>query len=158
VLRATRVWANDPTAFSRRARYTAGQIDGCRLPAYADEDGVDPSRETETLAEVVLAVDTGRWAGVPFRLRAGKAVSALRKEAVITFKQPPWVPTGLTGYQRPDRLRIGFDPDWLRLDLNINGEGDRRSSSRSRSKPPSVMVTCRRTEKCSPGCSRGTRH
>jgi glucose-6-phosphate 1-dehydrogenase len=51
-------------------------------------------------------------------------MSALRKEAVITFKQPPWIPTGLTGYERPDRLRIGFDPDWLRLDLNINGEGD----------------------------------
>jgi len=34
------------------------------------------------------------------------------------------VPTGLTGYQRPDRLRIGFDPDWLRLDLNVNGVGD----------------------------------
>jgi glucose-6-phosphate 1-dehydrogenase len=71
-----------------------------------------------------LAVDTWRWAGVPFRLRAGKALSTLRKEAVITFKQPPWVPTGLTGYDRPDRLRIGFDPDRLDLDLNINGPGD----------------------------------
>jgi glucose-6-phosphate 1-dehydrogenase len=71
-----------------------------------------------------LAVDTWRWAGVPFRLRAGKALSTLRKEAVITFKQPPWVPTGLTGYDRPDRLRIGFDPDRLELDLNINGPGD----------------------------------
>ena len=124
VMRAARVWADDPVAFSRRARYTEGRIGGRRLPAYVDEDGVDPSRETETLAEVVLAVDTWRWAGVPFRLRAGKALSALRKEAVITFKHPPRVPTGLTGYQRPDRLRIGFDPDWLRLDLNVNGVGD----------------------------------
>jgi len=124
VLRATRIWQDDPISFSRRARYSAGEIDGRRLPAYVDEEGVDPGRGTETLAEVVLAVDTWRWAGVPFRLRAGKAVSALRKEAVITFKQPPWVPTGLTGYQRPDRLRIGFDPDWLRLDVNVNGPGD----------------------------------
>jgi glucose-6-phosphate 1-dehydrogenase len=76
------------------------------------------------LAEVVLAVNTWRWAGVPFRVRAGKALPALRKEAVITFKQPPWVPTGLTGYDRPDRLRIGFDPDRLCLDLNINGPDD----------------------------------
>jgi glucose-6-phosphate 1-dehydrogenase len=124
VLRATRVWDDNPRAFSRRARYTAGETDGRRLPSYVDEEGVDPDRETETLAEVVLTVDTWRWAGVPFRVRAGKALSALRKEAVITFKQPPWVPTGLTGYERPDRLRIGFDPDWLCLDLNINGEGD----------------------------------
>jgi glucose-6-phosphate 1-dehydrogenase len=124
VLRATRVWDDDPRTSSRRARYTAGEIDGRRLPSYADEEGVDPDRNTETFAEVALAVNTWRWAGVPFRVRAGKAMSALRKEAVITFKHPPWIPTGLTGYERPDRLRIGFDPDWLRLDLNINGEGD----------------------------------
>ncbi|MDQ3825584.1 MAG: glucose-6-phosphate dehydrogenase [Actinomycetota bacterium] len=123
VLRATRVWA-DPAKSSRRARYTAGEIAGRRLPSYVDEEGVDPARNTETFAEVVLAVDTWRWAGVPFRLRAGKALSTLRKEAVITFKQPPWVPTGLTGYDRPDRLRIGFEPDRLDLDVNINGPGD----------------------------------
>lgn len=123
VLRATRVWA-DPAKSSRRARYIAGEIAGRRLPSYVDEEGVDPARNTETFAEVVLAVDTWRWAGVPFRMRAGKALSALRKEAVITFKQPPWVPTGLIGYDRPDRLRIGFDPDRLDLDVNINGPGD----------------------------------
>jgi glucose-6-phosphate 1-dehydrogenase len=50
---------------------------------------------------------------VSFRLHAGKALSTLRKEAVITFKQPPWVPTGLTGYDRSDQLHIGFDPDRL---------------------------------------------
>jgi glucose-6-phosphate 1-dehydrogenase len=124
VLRATRVWDDDPATWSRRARYTAGQIDGRRLPSYVDEDGVDPDRGTETFAEVVLAVNTWRWAGVPFRVRAGKALRALQKEAVITFKQPPWVPTGLTGYDRPDRVRIGFDPDRLCLDLNVNGPHD----------------------------------
>jgi glucose-6-phosphate 1-dehydrogenase len=126
LLRATRVWQDDPASFSRRARYTAGEIDGRHLPSYVDEEGVDPARETETLAELILAVDTWRWAGVPFRVRSGKAVGTPRKEATITFKQPPWVPTGLTGYDRPDRLRIGlgFGADHLRLDLNINGPGD----------------------------------
>ncbi len=124
VLRATSVWADDPATWSRRARYTAGQIDGRALPSYVDEEGVDPDRNTETFAEMILAVNTWRWAGVPFRVRAGKALRRLRKEAVITFKQPPWVPVGLRGYDRPDRLRIGFDPDWLCLDLNINGPGD----------------------------------
>ena len=54
---------------------------------------------------------------------AGKAMSATRKEAIITFKQPARVPDGLTGYDRPDRLRIGFGPDRLALDVNINGPG-----------------------------------
>ncbi|TDB81882.1 glucose-6-phosphate dehydrogenase [Micromonospora sp. KC721] len=124
VLRATRVWDDDPVRWSRRARYTAGEVAGRRLPAYVDESGVDPARQTETLAEVVLAVDTWRWAGVPFRLRSGKALSDRRKEAVITFKQPPRVPTGLTGYDQPDRLRIGFGPDQVGLDVNINGPGN----------------------------------
>ncbi|MDG4798062.1 glucose-6-phosphate dehydrogenase [Micromonospora sp. WMMD1082] len=124
VLRATRLWRDDPVAASRRARYTAGEIDGRRLPDYADEPGVDPTRGTETLAELVLTVDTWRWAGVPFRLRSGKATAGVRKEAVVTFKQPARVPAGLTGYEHPDRLRIGFGPDRLGLELNINGPGD----------------------------------
>ena len=124
VLRATRVWDDDPAAFSRRARYTAGEIDGRRMPSYADEEGVDPTRKTETFAEVVLAVDTWRWAGVPFRVRSGKALSATCKQAVITFRQPPRVPTGLTGYVWPDQLCVGFEPDHLSLDININGPGD----------------------------------
>lgn len=124
VLRATRVWHDDPVRFSRRARYTAGTIAGRQLPSYSDEDGVDPTRATETFAEVVVAVNTSRWAGVPFCLRAGKALTALRKQATITFKEPHWVPEGLSGYDRPDRLHIGFDPDILKLDFNINGIGD----------------------------------
>jgi glucose-6-phosphate 1-dehydrogenase len=123
-LRATRVWDDDPVTYSRRARYTAGEVAGQTLPAYADETGVDPDRRTETLAEVVLAVDTWRWAGVPFRLRSGKALTAELREAVVTFRQPPRVPDGLAGSVRPDRLVIGFHPDWLGLDLNINGPDD----------------------------------
>lgn len=123
VLRATRVWG-DPAAFSRRARYTAGEVDGRPLLSYVDEEGVDPERKTETFAEIVLAVDSRRWAGVPFRVRSGKALGDPRQEAAITFKQPPRVPAGLTGYHRPDRLRIGLGPRRLSLDLNINGPGD----------------------------------
>ena len=124
VLRATRVWGNDPVGSSRRARYTAGSVGGRMLPSYVDEEGVDPSRGTETLAEVVVEVNTWRWAGVPFRLHTGKALRKLDKRVMITFKEPKWVPEGLLGYQRPDRMHIGLDPEVLRLDFNINGVGD----------------------------------
>lgn len=126
VLHATRLWEDDPFASSYRARYTAGQIDGRRLRAYVDEEGVDSARDTETLAEVVLAVHTWRWAGVPFRLRSGKAIGSPRQEVVVTFREPPLVPSGLTGCDQPDRLRIGISPQAgrLGLDLNISGPGD----------------------------------
>ena len=35
-----------------------------------------------------------------------------------------WVPDGVTGQSQPDRLRLGFGPDSLSVDLNINGPGD----------------------------------
>lgn len=124
VLRSCRVWGGDPVAASRRARYTAGTIDGRALPAYADEPGVDPERQTETLAEVVLEVDSWRWTGVPFRLRSGKALAAAHKEIVITFKPVPRLLPGLTGQAQPTRLRISMGPDRLALDLNINGPDD----------------------------------
>jgi glucose-6-phosphate 1-dehydrogenase len=43
---------------------------------------------------------------------------------VINFKDPPRLPTGLSGYQRSDRLRLGLVAHRLALDLNVNGEGD----------------------------------
>jgi glucose-6-phosphate 1-dehydrogenase len=130
VLRATRVRGNDPVGSSRRARYTAGRVGDRILPSYVDEDGVDPGRRTETLAEVVVEVNNWRWAGVPFRLRAGKAIRELDKRVVITFKEPNWVPEGLLGYERPDRIHIGLDPEVLRFDFNINGPADPRTVER----------------------------
>jgi glucose-6-phosphate 1-dehydrogenase len=125
-LRATRIWNGDPASASRRARYTSGQIEGRNLPDYVSERGVDPELETETLAEIVVGVENWRWSGVPFLLRSGKALGNPRKEAVITFRPTPHLPGGLTGVDRPDRLRIGlgFGADRLRLDLNINGPGN----------------------------------
>ncbi|AMB58070.1 glucose-6-phosphate dehydrogenase [Microterricola viridarii] len=124
VLRATRLRGGSPVRSSRRARYTAGTIEGTRLPAYVNEAGVDPARGTETLAELTLEVDTWRWAGVPFTLRSGKAVGARRREIVITFKPASWVPAGLTGSHEPTVLRISLAPDLMSLELNVNSEDD----------------------------------
>jgi glucose-6-phosphate 1-dehydrogenase len=123
-LRATHLWPGELEQVARRARYTAGTIDGRDLPSYADEDGVDPTRETETLAEITLAVDNWRWAGVPIVLRSGKALDDTRKNIVITFKPVPHLPTGLTGATAPTRLHIALDPNGMQLDINVNGEGD----------------------------------
>lgn len=123
VLRASSVHP-DFRASTRRARYTAGNIGGREVPNYVDETGVDPSRGTETLAEIVVSINNERWAGVPFRLRSGKALGRTRKEAVITFKPVNHLPDGFTGVDSPTRLRIGFGPDTLQLDIDVNGPGD----------------------------------
>jgi glucose-6-phosphate 1-dehydrogenase len=123
VLRATRLRRKNGTS-SSRARYTAGSVNGRKLPAYVDEDGVDASRNTETLAEITLEIDNWRWAGVPFILRSGKALGDTRQDILVTFKPVPHLPTGLTGAPGPSCLRISLRPASLDLDLVINGEGD----------------------------------
>ncbi|MCS5734954.1 glucose-6-phosphate dehydrogenase [Herbiconiux daphne] len=123
-LRATHVWADDPTTSSRRARYTAGTIDGKTLPSYVDEEGVDPARKTDTLAEVTLEISTWRWKGVPITLRSGKALGARRREIVVTFKPAQQLPVGLKGANEPTVLRIFLGPDAMALEIDINGPGD----------------------------------
>jgi glucose-6-phosphate 1-dehydrogenase len=108
-----------------RARYTAGRLadsggaDGRQVPDYAEEEGVDPGRGTETYADLFLEIDTPRWAGTRFRLRTGKALAERRKGVVVRFR-------ALGGGQRPaaqddppvSTLWIGLDgPDDLRLRL-----------------------------------------
>jgi len=130
VLRASSIKA--PYARStRRARYTAGSIDGRKVPDYAKEDGVDPARGTETLAEVEVQIDNWRWQGVPFILRSGKALGVKRKEAVVTFRPVPHLPKGFTGVDSPNQLRIGFGPDTLQFDVDVNGPGDVLSLDRA---------------------------
>jgi glucose-6-phosphate 1-dehydrogenase len=124
VLRATRPWLRNGTA-SRRARYTAGKVGRRALPAYASEDGVDPSRKTETLAEMTVSIDTWRWAGVPFILRSGKAIGDARQEIILTFRDVPHLPIGFSGPSRKAQLRIGIvNPGLLSLDVVLNGRGD----------------------------------
>ncbi|GAB3527119.1 glucose-6-phosphate dehydrogenase [Arthrobacter monumenti] len=123
VLRASTIDA-PLSGTTRRARYTAGVIGERKVPNYTDEEGIDPSRETETLAEVEVSINSWRWAGVPFILRSGKALGQPRKEAVITFKPVPHLPEGFKGPDEATRLRIGFGPDTLQLELDVNGPGD----------------------------------
>ncbi|MDF2052445.1 glucose-6-phosphate dehydrogenase [Arthrobacter sp. Cr_A7] len=130
VLRASSVRA--PFAAStRRARYTAGSVAGKAVPDYAREEGVDADRGTETLAEIQIGIDNWRWKDVPFVLRSGKALGAKRKEAVVTFRPVPHLPKGFTGVDSPNQLRIGFGPDTLQFDVDVNGPGDIFSLSRA---------------------------
>ena len=108
-------------ACSRRARYSAGRVGDRDIPAYADEDGVDPARCTETFAEVVLGIDMPRWRGTRFVLRAGKALGRRRKEAVVRFRPAP---------AGADELRIGIDGPFD-LALTLRAAGDSRDGPRS---------------------------
>lgn len=118
-LRATHVWQDDPVASSRRARYTAGESGGESMPSYVDEAGVDPSRNTETLAEVTLGVRSARWEGVPFTLRSGKALESA-KEIALTFRPLRHLPSQFGTDVPRNVLRLRFGPDTMSLRLNVH--------------------------------------
>jgi glucose-6-phosphate 1-dehydrogenase len=107
-----------------RARYGSGKIGEKSIPAYAEEEGVDPERETETFAQVTLTIDNLRWAGVPFVLRAGKALERDRGEIAIHFKPVPHLAFQRAGDPQPNVLRLQLSPDRIALNVNVNGPYD----------------------------------
>ena len=104
-----------------RARYTGGQIGGQAVPAYAEEEGVEPSHRTETFAEVHCELDNWRWAGTIFRLRTGKALRGDRKEVAVHFRPVPHLPFEQQGQARPNVLRFGLEPESVVLELTGTG-------------------------------------
>jgi glucose-6-phosphate 1-dehydrogenase len=66
------------------ANVVRGQVRG-----YRDEVGVAPDSHVETFAAVRLHIDTWRWAGVPFVIRAGKCLPLTATEVVVALKRPP---------------------------------------------------------------------
>jgi glucose-6-phosphate 1-dehydrogenase len=125
LLRAVRRLDRDEVARATvRARYAAGRLGERAVPAYVDEEGVDPGRETETFAAVTLGIDNWRWAGVPFVLRSGKALARERREIGVHFRPVPCWPFEPAAAPRTNALRLQLSPDRLALDVNINGPGD----------------------------------
>ncbi len=61
-----------------------GQVRG-----YLEEPGVAPGSQTETFAAVRLEIDSWRWDGVPFLIRAGKSLPLTATEVIVDLKRPP---------------------------------------------------------------------
>jgi glucose-6-phosphate 1-dehydrogenase len=67
--------------------YVRGQYDG-----YQAIEGVQEGSQTETFAALRLEINNWRWAGVPFFIRAGKALPVRATEIRVIFKKPPRLP------------------------------------------------------------------
>src|SRR4029077_13728497 len=65
----------------------------------------------ETYAALVLAVDSWRWSGVPFYLRAGKRLPVSATEMVVELRRPPANVFGDLAPEQPNHLRFRVGPD-----------------------------------------------
>lgn len=70
-------------------QYGAGTLNGKRVPAYRDEQGVSPDSLTPTFARMKLFLDNWRWQGVPFYLTSGKRLAHKNTQVSIQFKEVP---------------------------------------------------------------------
>ncbi|HUZ83819.1 MAG TPA: glucose-6-phosphate dehydrogenase [Gaiellales bacterium] len=60
-----------------------------QFAGYRSEDGVAADSRVETYAALRLHVDTWRWAGVPFLIRAGKCLPVTATEVLVELRRPP---------------------------------------------------------------------
>jgi glucose-6-phosphate 1-dehydrogenase len=76
---------------------------------YHQEPGVAPDSKVETFAALKLEIDSWRWRGVPFYIRAGKNLPVTCTEVLVRLRQPP---TMYEGYDlKPNYCRIRISPD-----------------------------------------------
>ena len=88
------------------SRYVRGQYDG-----YLQVPGVAKDSHTETYVALRLDVDSWRWSGVPFFIRAGKALPTRVTEVRLQFHRPPRLGF-LGGISRtePNQVVVRVDP------------------------------------------------
>ncbi len=98
---------------------------------YLDEPGVAPDSTTETFVSTKVAIESWRWAGVPFYLRAGKCMPGTATEAVIKLRRPPRLLFTGVDATVPEanlvRFRLGRD-DGVTLSVQAKSPGSQSVS------------------------------
>jgi glucose-6-phosphate 1-dehydrogenase len=81
--------------------------------------GVKPDSTTETYVALRLGIDSWRWAGVPFFIRAGKALPVKVTEVRVIFRRPPRLAfLEVPEHPPPNQLVLRIDPQpGLRIEL-----------------------------------------
>jgi glucose-6-phosphate 1-dehydrogenase len=112
VLSAVRL-PSDLATGTARGQYAAGWQGGRQVKGFLEEDGIPSDSRTETYAALQLGVDTRRWAGVPFYLRAGKRLPRRMTEIALIFQRAPHLPFSATDTEElgQNALVIRIQPD-----------------------------------------------
>jgi glucose-6-phosphate 1-dehydrogenase len=127
VLRAIRrIRPEEVDRFVVRGQYTSGIVRGERVPGYREEEGVRTDSRTETFVALRLAIESWRWAGVPFFLRTGKRLPKRATEVYLQFQKPPLHLFGkdTASSVAPNALVINVQPDEgvsLRFGVKVPG-------------------------------------
>jgi len=86
-----------------------------QFKGYKTEKGVAPDSNVETFAAVRLEVQSWRWSGVPFLIRAGKCLPATTTEVLVKLRRPPL--DNLAG-ESSNHFRFRLGPGEISLSLS----------------------------------------
>ena len=90
---------------------------------YRQEPGVAADSQVETYAAVRLLIDSWRWRGVPFYIRAGKCLPVTCTEVIAQLRRPPAVYSQTP--PPPNCLRFRISPDVaIALQTTVKSEGE----------------------------------
>lgn len=106
-----------------RGQYGAGTVQAHAVTAYRSNPRVAPDSNTETFVSLKLMINNWRWAGVPFYLRTGKAMSQRVSEIAVFFKPAPHLMFASTE-QISNVLVIQIQPHegiWLQVGAKVPG-------------------------------------
>jgi glucose-6-phosphate 1-dehydrogenase len=90
---------------------------------YRNEAGVRPDSQVETFAALKLEIDSWRWKGVPFYIRAGKCLPVTCTEIIVRLREPPTMYHGLDPQRNYLRFRISPDIA-IAFGVNIMGTAE----------------------------------
>jgi glucose-6-phosphate 1-dehydrogenase len=116
VLRSLRPLPEDAAELAKyviRGQYGEGAVAGESRMPYRKETGVAANSNIETYVAIKLFIDNWRWAGVPFYLRAAKAMPKRVTEIAIHFKKVPHaiLPNAGRLAEEANVLAIRIQPD-----------------------------------------------
>ena len=95
---------------------------------YRDEKGVSPDSRVETFAAVRLGIDSPRWQGVPFCVRAGKCLPVTCTEVLVKLRRPPTPHSYASPV--PNHFRFRFSPDAsIAIGVMVMGSGEEMAGS-----------------------------
>uniref|UniRef100_A0A453NHB5 Glucose-6-phosphate 1-dehydrogenase n=1 Tax=Aegilops tauschii subsp. strangulata TaxID=200361 RepID=A0A453NHB5_AEGTS len=133
VLRSMRKLKLEDVVVGQYKGHTRG---GKSFPAYVDDPTVPNDSVTPTFAAAALFIDNARWDGVPFLMKAGKALHTRRAEIRVQFRRVPGnlyrgnVGTDLD--MATNELVLRVQPDeaiYLKINNKVPGLGMRLDSS-----------------------------
>lgn len=104
----------------------AGKLVRGQFRGYRQEKGVAPDSKVETFAALELEVDSWRWKGVPFYLRAGKNLPVNCTEVLARFRTPPTV---VWNTANRNHLRFRISPEMtIAIGASVLGSGEMMES------------------------------